>query len=201
MVFTFKSMPYRIFFLTFIALFASQLLLAQSTTTEALHKKHSGALQLFFYNNTLRMLNQQEDKEFDDIIRDIEKMRFLMIKKDDISFGAIDFKKLVADYKAEAFEEVLTSRHQGKTFDVFLKEKEGKTKGMLVLINDAENLYVLDILGSIALDKVTKLYSTLDESTDIGQKIKAFTDDDEEDDDKETDGDGHKDDKDKDSPR
>lgn len=201
MVFTFKSMPCRIFLLTFIALFAPQLLPAQSTTTEALHKKHSGALQLFFYNNTLRMLNQQEDKEFDDIIRDIEKMRFLMIKKDDISFGAIDFKKLVADYKAEAFEEVLTSRHQGKTFDVFLKEKEGKTKGMLVLINDAENLYVLDILGSIALDKVTKLYSTLDESTDIGQKIKAFTDDDEDDDDKETDGDGHKDDKDKDSPR
>ena len=51
---------------------------------------------------------------------------------------------------------------------------------MLVLINDAKNLYVLDILGRIALDKVTKLYSTLDESTDIGRKIKAFTGEDDE---------------------
>lgn len=162
-------------FLILLLLIAPFLLAAQSATTEGLKKKHGDALELFFYNNTLRMLNQNEDTEFDDLIRDIEKMRFLMIKKDETSFGTNDFKKLVSDYKAEAFEEVLTSRHEGKNFDVFLKEKDGKTKGMLVLINDSKNLYVLDILGRIALDKVTKLYSTLDESTDISKKIKAFT--------------------------
>ena len=132
-------------------------------------------MQLFFYNNTLRMLNQAEDKEFDELIRDIQKMRFLMIKKSESKFGSTDFKKLVSDYKAESFEEIMTSRHDGKTFDVYMKENNGKTGGMLVLINDAETLFVLDILGSIALDKVTKLYSTLDESTDIGNKIREFT--------------------------
>jgi hypothetical protein len=147
---------------------------AQSLTTEGLHKKHSGSLELFFYNNTLRMLNQNDDKEFDEMIRDIEKMRFLMIKKEETNFGTADFKKLVSDYKAEAFQEIMTSRHEGKNFDVYLKENHGKTKGMLVLVNDAENLYVLDILGAIALDKVTKLYSKLDGSVDIGSKIKAF---------------------------
>ena len=169
------------------------LLNAQSSTTEALHKKHDGALALFFYNNTLRMLNQSEDKEFDELIQDIEKMRFLMIKKNESSFGNNDFKKLVSDYKAEAFEEIMTSRHDGKNFDVFLKEKDGKTNGMLVLINDSENLYVLDILGRIALDKVTKLYSTLDESTDISSKIKAFTgrDDDEDNDDEDNQDEDH----------
>lgn len=159
---------------------------AQSSTTEALQKKHAGAMQLFFYNNTLRMLNQAEDKEFDELIRDIQKMRFLMIKKSESKFGSTDFKKLVSDYKAESFQEIMTSRHDGKTFDVYLKENKGKTGGMLVLINDAETLFVLDILGSIALDKVTKLYSTLDESTDIGNKIREFTgqDDDDNDDNK-----------------
>lgn len=147
---------------------------AQSATTEALHKKHSDALGLFFYTNTLRMLNQTEDREFDDLIKDIEKMRFLMIKKDQSSFTSEDYKKLLADYRAEAFEEIMTSRHEGKNFDVYLKEKDGKTKGMLVLINDTKNLYILDILGRIALDKVTQLYTRLDESTDIGSKIKAF---------------------------
>ena len=154
---------------------------AQSSTTEALQKKHAGAMQLFFYNNTLRMLNQAEDKEFDELIRDIQKMRFLMIKKNESKFGSADFKKLVSDYKAESFQEIMTSRHDGKTFDVYLKENNGKQGGMLVLINDAENLFVLDILGSIALDKVTKLYSTLDESTDIGNKIRAFTGEDDDD--------------------
>ena len=155
---------------------------AQSSTTETLQKKYGDALQLFFYNNTLRMLNQQEDREFDELIKDIEKMRFLLIKKAPSDFDNQDFRKLVADYKAEAFEEVMTSRHQGKNFDVYLKEKDGQTNGMLVLINDAENLYVLDILGRIALDKVTKLYNTLDESADIGKKIKAFTGNDKDDD-------------------
>ena len=175
-------------FLVSLLLIGPVALRAQSTTTEALSKKHSDALALFFYNNTLRMLNQSEDREFDELIRDIQKMRFLMIRKDDASFGDSDYRRLVSDYKAEAFEEVMTSRHEGKSFDVYLKEKDGKTSGMLVLINDAKNLYVLDILGRIALDKVTKLYTTLDESTDISKKIRDFTGDagEEKDDDKRT---------------
>lgn len=150
---------------------------AQSATTESLQKEHAEALNLFFYNNTLRMLNQAEDKNFDELIRDIEKMRFLLIDKKESAFGNDEFRKLVTAYKAEQFEAVMTSRHEGKNFDVYLKEEDGQTKGMLILINDDENLYVLDILGRIALDKVTSLYATLDQSTDIGNKIKAFIDD------------------------
>jgi hypothetical protein len=157
---------------------------AQSKTTEALAKKHTDALSLFFYNNTLRMLNQTNDPNFDEIIKDIEKMKFLLIKKDDKNFNTAGYKQLVSEYKAEAFEEIMTSRFEGKNFDVFLKEKDGKTKGMLVLVNDTESLYVLDILGSINVTKVTDLYNTLDKSSDIGKQIKAFTDDDNDDDNK-----------------
>jgi hypothetical protein len=148
---------------------------AQSKTTEALAKKHSDALSLFFYNNTLRMLNQTNDPNFDELIKDIEKMKFLLINKGDKDFNSAAYKQLVGEYKSEAFEEIMTSRYEGKNFDIFLKEKDGKTKGMLVLVNDKESLYVLDILGSININKVTDLYSTLDKSSDIGQKIKAFT--------------------------
>ncbi|MEX2233292.1 MAG: DUF4252 domain-containing protein [Cyclobacteriaceae bacterium] len=178
----------KILLVIFFIVFAPTLLKAQSLTTEALHKKHSGSLQLFFYNNTLRMLNQTDDKEFDKLIEDIEKMRFLMIKKEETNFGNAEFNKLVSDYKAEAFQGIMTSRHEGKNFDVYLKEQGGKTEGMLVLINDAKNLYVLDILGAIALDKVTSLYNALDKSTDISSKIKAFVhDDDDDDEDKKSD--------------
>jgi hypothetical protein len=147
--------------------------IAQSKTTEALNKKYSDARVFFFYNNTLRMLNQTDDKDFDEVIKDIEKMKFLLIDKSN-NFSNTDYKKITSDYKAEAFEEIMTSRHQGKNFDVFMKDKNGK-KGMLVLVSDSSNLYVLDIVGSIALNKVTKLYSTIGESSDIGNKIKNFT--------------------------
>lgn len=148
--------------------------MAQTKTTENLHKRNKEALSLFFYNNTLRMLNQSDDVEFDDLIRDIEKMKFLMISKDE-NFGMQEYKKLVSGYKSESFEEIMSSRYQGRNFDVFLKDKNGKTEGMVVTVNDSTNLYVLDIVGKIELNKVTKLFSTIDESTDIGKKIKAFT--------------------------
>lgn len=147
---------------------------AQTKTTEKLHKSNGEALSLFFYNNTLRMLNQSDDKDFDALIKDIEKMKFLMIEKNK-NFGSKEYNQLVSGYKSEAFEEIMTSRYQGRNFDVFLKDTNGKTQGMVVTVNDSTNLYVLDIVGSVALDKVTKLFSTLDESSDIGQKIKAFT--------------------------
>ena len=117
------------------------------------------------------MINQTDDKEFDALIKDIEKMKFLMIKNED--FGKEDYKKLISDYKSESFEEMMTSRHEGKNFDVYMKD--GKSKGMIVAVNDSENLYVLDIVGSIPLNKVTKFFKEIDESTEIGKRIKEFT--------------------------
>lgn len=143
---------------------------AQSKTTESLNKSYPNSKVFFFYNNTLRMLNQSDDKDFDALIKDIEKMKFLWIDKPE-TFKTTDYGKITSDYKKESFEEIMTSRHQGKNFDIFMKEQKGKTNGMLVLVNDSSHLYVLDIVGSIALDKVTKLYSMLDKNSDIRAKI------------------------------
>jgi len=148
--------------------------MAQTKTTENLQKTNPECLSLYFYNNTLRMLNQNEDAEFDALIKDIEKMKFLMIEKED-GFGSAQYKKLISGYKSESFEEIMTSRFQGRNFDVFLKDKNGRTEGMVVTVNDSTNLYVLDIVGKVALDKVTSLFSTIDESSDIGKKIRNFT--------------------------
>ena len=167
-------MRVKLLFVILLAAFSTQFSWGQTKTTENLHKEYSDALSLFFYNNTLRMLNQNDDPEFDALIKDIEKMKFVMIKKDE-NFGAPQYKKLVSDYKSESYDEIMTSRYEGRNFDVFLKDKGGKTEGMVVTVNDSTNLYVLDILGSISLDHITKLFSTIDSSTDIGNKIKAFT--------------------------
>ncbi len=147
---------------------------AQSKTTTQLQQKYPDSFSAFFYHNTLRMVNQTENKEFDELIKDIEKMKFLMIDKKDL-FRTTDYLRLKKQYLAETFEEVMTTRYQGRNLDVLLKERSGKTQGMVVLVNDSASLYVLDIVGRIALDKVTSLYKAIDESADIGTKIKNFT--------------------------
>src|SRR3954471_2618191 len=89
---------------------------AQSKTTEALQATFDRSLALYFYKNTLRMLNQTENKDFDEMIKNIEKLKFLMIDKNSKQFGAVEYKKLKQDYQAEHFESVMTSRYQGRNF-------------------------------------------------------------------------------------
>ncbi len=150
------------------------LAVGQTKTTTALDEKYEG-LSLYFYKNTLRMLNQTDDKEFDELIKDIEKMKFLMIDKNESKFSKEDYSKLLAGYKSESYEEMMTSRFEGRNFDVYLREKDGDVKGTVVLANDSSSLFVLDIIGKIALDKAPALFKTIDGSTDIGKKIKDFT--------------------------
>ena len=160
--------------LLFLISFTSLIGVAQTKTTQDLDDRFDDGLSLYFYKNTLRMLNQTDSKEFDELIKDIEKMKFLMIDKTKVNFSAADYKKLLVGYKGESYEEMMTSRFQGKYFNIFLKEKNGDVKGTIILASDSTNLYVLDIVGKIAINKATDLFKTLDESTDIGGKIKDF---------------------------
>ena len=156
----------------------------QTKTTQSLDDKYDG-LTLYFYRNTLRMLNQTEDPSFDELIKDIEKMRFLMIDKTQSKFDEKDYKKLLTGYKGEEYEEVMTGRYDGRNFDIFLKEKNGDMKGTIILASDSTSVIVLDILGKIALNKAPDLFKAIDGSTDIGGKIKNFLGQDEAKDEKE----------------
>lgn len=149
---------------------------AQSKTTQALDEKYDG-LSLFFYRNTLRMLNQKDDPAFDELIKDIEKMRFMMINKADSKFSDADYKKLLEGYKGEAYEEMMSGRADGRSFTVYLRESNGNVKGTVILAKDNESIMVLDILGKIAMNKVPEFFSAIDNSTDIGTKIKDFMSD------------------------
>jgi hypothetical protein len=147
--------------------------ISQTQTTVALDKKYEG-LSLYFYKNTLKMLNQKDDKDFDELIKDIEKMRFVMIDKAKSKFEKLEYKTLKGGYKEEAYEEVMTGRFDGRNFDVFVKEVNGNVKGTVIVASDSSSLYVLDILGKVALNKATSLFNMLDSSTDIGKKVKDF---------------------------
>ncbi len=146
---------------------------SQTKTTVDLDKKYDG-LSLYFYKNTLRMLNQKDDKEFDELIKDIEKMRFVMINKAKSKFEKQEYGQLKKNYQGEKYEEVMSGRFDGRQFDVLLRETDGNVKGTVILASDSASLYVLDILGKVALNKVSSLFKTLDSSTDIGRKVKDF---------------------------
>jgi Domain of unknown function (DUF4252) len=143
---------------------------AQTKTTIELDKKYEG-MSLYFYKSTLKMLNQNDDKNFDELVKDIEKMRFMSIDKGKEKFGKLEYGALKKSYQGESYDEVMTGRFDGRNLDVFVKEVNGNVKGTVVLVNDSTNVYVLDILGKVALDKVSSLFNG---NTNISKKITDF---------------------------
>lgn len=165
----------KIFPFLLVVLF--QVSFGQTKTTDALDKKYDG-FSLYFYKNTLRMLNQKDNPEFDELIKDIDKMKFLIIDKTKGAFSTKDFKKLLKDYQGEEYEEMMTSRVDGRNFGVYIRQDKGRVKGTVILANDSSNLYVLDILGRVALEKSASLFKMIDGNADIGKKISDFMGDD-----------------------
>ena len=156
-------------------LFSTSAIMAQSATTQALAGQFSDAFSLYFYKNTLRMLNQTDSPEFDEIIKNIEKMRFLMIDKSASKFEKAEYKNLTSKYQAESFEGMMNGRFEGRNFDIYMKDKPGSPLGTVILINDSSSLYVLDIIATIDMSKASQLFQTIDQSTDICKQLKRYT--------------------------
>lgn len=167
----------KIFLLLFLTTISISLI-AQTKTTNDLHKKYSDAFSLYFYSNTLKMLNQSGDKEFDEFVKDIEKMKFLMVEKGETKFSTKDYKTLIKGYQSEDYENMLTARSNGRNFDVYLREDNNNVKGTLILVNDSSKLYILDIVGRVQPNQAMKFFNTLDQNSDIAQKLKSFIGDD-----------------------
>jgi Domain of unknown function (DUF4252) len=149
-------------------------LLAQTKTTSDLHKKYQDAFSLYFYSNTLKMLNQSGDKEFDELVKDIEKMKFLIVDKGEMKFSVKDYSSLIKNYQSEDYENMMTARSNGKNFDVYLREDNNRVKGTLILVNDSSKLYILDIIGRVQPNQAIKFFNALDQNSDITQKLKSF---------------------------
>jgi hypothetical protein len=154
--------------------------LAQTETTNNLQKRFEDSFALYFYNSTLKMLNQAEDKEFDELVKDIEKMKFLIIDKEK-GFTPKDYTNLIKGYKSEDYESMMTARSNGKNFDLYMREDNDRVKGTVILVNDSSQLYVLDIVGRVQPNQMTRFFSKLDGNSDIAQKLKSFTNMDDED--------------------
>jgi hypothetical protein len=164
----------RTFILTLILTSTGFGSFAQSLASKALAENFDTSLNLFFYRNTLRMFNFNDDPEFDKMINGIEKMRFIMLEKEKNKFDKAQYANLISNYTKENYEEIMSVRYDNTNFNVFIKEEKGVSKAMLLLANADDSIIVLDMLGSVPLDKIGDLYSTVSEVNGRGQLKSAI---------------------------
>ena len=132
---------------------------SQSKTTQEFSKAHDDAFVLFFYQNTLKMLNQDDNPEFAELIKDIDKMKFIRVDTKTAGFTKEDYKKLVAKYHDEDFEDLMNMRHEGMNVNAYIQEDDGVTTGIVMLMQDDSTVSVLDIKGAVPINKLLTLIS------------------------------------------
>ena len=103
------------------------------------------------------MLNMQDSEDFAELVKGIDKMKLLRIDKEKTSFTDAQYKELVSDYRNEDFEELMTLKQKEMKINAYIKEDGGDTEGIVVLLNEASNLVILDIKGSVPLSKIGEL--------------------------------------------
>ncbi|MEJ2004441.1 MAG: DUF4252 domain-containing protein [Cyclobacteriaceae bacterium] len=143
------------------------LALAQSETTDRFHDEHEGAKSLFFYRNTIRMFNMNDNPKIDELIRDIEKMKFLMISKSESGFSNDEYRTLVKEYHEERFEDLMSMRAEGSNFNVLIKERNKVTHGLVVLLDNEDEFAILDIKGAVPINRVVELVGYVQSADDF----------------------------------
>ena len=109
----------------------------------------------------------EETAELKDLVKDIESMKFVRVDKNKTKIDKSYFKELVDEYHDDDFEDLMTMRQEDMNINVYIKESGGETKGLVLLMDDDQNLAVLDIKGFVPLNKLAKLASTV-------QDVEAF---------------------------
>ena len=145
--------------LAFILLIIPLYAFSQSETTRSIEEKYEDAFGLFFYNNTLQMLNQIDDESFDELIKDIDKMKFLRINKASNGINKEEINKYVVNYKDEDYEEMMTMRYEGMNVKILIQESNAVTTGLIFLMDDNESFSILDVKGDVPMNQLVNLMS------------------------------------------
>ena len=127
---------------------------AQSKILQELKDSNSVQLGFYFTPSTLRMLNIQKDPAYDEMIKGVEKLKFLIMEPD--KFSTTTYFETADKLRTEEnYEEYIVWDGNGDELQVFGKPE---TKEMVGLANFQDQMYIFDLKGTIDLTKIPDIY-------------------------------------------
>ena len=158
--------------LTLLILLTASVCFAQSDATQEFSEKFDeSSFELFFYKSTLRMLNMSSTQEYYEMVKDIEKAKFINVSKADSINYSNDYSDFINELRNEGYQELMKLRHQGNDMNILEKSDQGKSEGMVIVVNAPDYLIVLDIIGTFDMQNASKLISTI-QSFDLSKKLR-----------------------------
>ena len=134
---------------------------AQNSAVTDFKENHETALSLYFYPSTLRMVNIEQNPEFNEMIRQVKKARFF--RMDSGSVSKDDLNNLVSELTEDGFEEVMFVKN--KNMDLKVWGLETKNPELIIISKSDEELMLLEINGMINIAKIPKLAETFNQNS------------------------------------
>lgn len=128
---------------------------AQSRTVTQFLEEHEPSTSLYFYPSTLRMINLENNPDYQRLVRNIEKLSFLTFDKKSNHLGSKDFQKLKEELAAEKFEELFTMDDKGNHIYVYALGDE--PEAYISVVENESSLMLFDMQGAPHLPSLMKL--------------------------------------------
>lgn len=128
---------------------------AQTKETNDFHHAHPEAFTLFFYKSTIRMLDPTNSDEYFNMIKDIERAKFLRFNESEISDS--DIQNYIASIKEVSFEAGMTMRQGAGTANVFIRDAVSEKSGIIFIMKADDQVFILDIVGKVQVSKLMEL--------------------------------------------
>lgn len=140
-----------------LALFVSGAAFGQSQTVLDFEENAEG-MKLFMYQSVIRMLNQDQNPEFNQLIRDLDHLRFVMTDSTGDASKNV-FKRLDSGMRGEGFEEIMTFANKDYKCHMFESEdKSGKSTWVAVMFMEGR-AGIIEMKGSLNLKYIGALES------------------------------------------
>jgi hypothetical protein len=120
---------------------------------------------VFFYKSTLKMLNTENDPELAGILDNIEEIRVLKYQKSVQKFNKEDIATLKNDLTKESYNNIMMINEKGNSLNVYNHEKKGRTRGMVAIVENGQDLILIDLIGNIDVKKFLELRNRIQSGT------------------------------------
>jgi hypothetical protein len=148
-------MTMKTLLISILTLFLSLTALAQSRTVSQFLEKYEPSASFYLYPSTLRMINRDNNRDYQKLVRHIKKLSFLTYEKAQNNLNQSSITRFRDELTKEQYEELLSFRDAGN--QVFVYARGNNPEAYVSLVDNEETLMMFDMQGAPDLPSLMRL--------------------------------------------
>ena len=119
--------------------------------------KVSAIQKLYFYPSVLRALGGTQSEGFNHLVEEVDLVIIFTVDSAFVNTHKADFNDLNKNLLEEGYEEIASGYQKGVKNELFLLEKEERIKGYVFYRMEQDEVYIVELVGNIHIDKLNDL--------------------------------------------